>query len=166
MSCEIPRTSRCRPPLTSSTAEAVQVAHPFTRRIHPILTHHAEEPGKASGGRLHSSRPQTAAGPPRRVAFASAPSASSVVAMDLPPPARSRPHRGTAPSQTSGTDRGGGCPDAGSRVAGAAEGADGVFPNRRMLMILLPARPSRLNVISMPIARRCDAGGQRGRGDF
>ncbi len=60
--------------------------------------------------------------------------------------ARSRPNRGDSlSSQTSPADRGGGRPDAGSRVADGADGADGMFESARILIILLPARPSRLN---------------------
>src|SRR5438874_2842254 len=57
-------------------------------------------------------------------------------------------------SQMSGGDGGGGCPDAGPRVADGADGADGMFESACILMILLPARPSRLNVMSMPRTRR------------
>src|SRR5437773_7250589 len=57
-------------------------------------------------------------------------------------------------SQMSGGDGGGGYPDAGPRVADGADGADGMFESACILMILLPARPSRLNVMSMPRTRR------------
>ena len=93
--------------------------------------------------------------PPRRAAFASAPSASSVVAMGTCATGQKPTKSGRRlSSQMSGGDGGGGCPDAGPRVADGADGADGMFESACILMILLPARPSRLNVMSMPRTRR------------
>jgi hypothetical protein len=46
------------------------------------------------------------------------------------------------------------CPDPESTVADAADGADGALQVVCILMILFPARPSRLNVMSMPRTRR------------
>src|SRR6266508_1020240 len=39
-------------------------------------------------------------------------------------------------------------------VADGADGADGIFECARILMILLPSQPPRLNAMSMPNARR------------
>jgi hypothetical protein len=45
-------------------------------------------------------------------------------------------------------------------VAGAADGADGIFECARILMILLRSRPLRLNAISMSNIRRKVCGEQ------
>ena len=46
------------------------------------------------------------------------------------------------------------CSEPGSGNADRADGADGTFKCARILMILLPSRPPRLNVILMPKTRR------------
>src|SRR5438128_1616649 len=79
------------------------------------------------------SRPQSAAVPPRRAAFASAPSASSVVAMGTRATGQKPTKSGRQLfSQTSPADRGGGR-EAGPRVADGADGADGMFESARIL---------------------------------